>query len=140
MNKQMAVEQLDKLLSEAFTTVRDNYGMPNSREVAEYLIEHGIAVHYMKENSWCWRIDARPICTADDSTYDECCRSDWECENCKFHKCKFNKEDISICKGLYNHMFDDALYGISVFATLEEAEAKVEELQATWRLEEEINS
>ena len=125
MNKQESLKYLDELLSEAFIKVNDNYGMPNSHEVAEYLIERGISVHYMKESSPCWRIDIRPICTADDSTYDECYRSDWECENCKF-----NKEDISICKGMYNSMFDDALYGVSVFATHKEALQAVAKMRA----------
>lgn len=37
-------EQLKSILSQAFVNCNDNYGMPNSLEVAEYLIDHDIVV------------------------------------------------------------------------------------------------
>ena len=121
MNKQESKERLKELLSEAFTKVKDNYGMPNVEEVADYLLEHGVEIHYMKDMSKCWRIDDRDICT---------CPENMDCEDsmdCKF--CQFFKSELRLVEGIYWSSLDDVVFGKTVFATKEEAEAKLKELQ-----------
>lgn len=36
--------EIERILSQAFVHAHDNYGMPNSMEVAEYLVDHDIVV------------------------------------------------------------------------------------------------
>lgn len=120
MTKEEQLKQLDKLLSEAFTEVKDNYGMPNSHEVTKYLLEHGVEVHYMKDNSNCWKIDDISICT---------CPENMDCEDsvdCKY--CQFLKPDMRVIEGRYWSQLDDCMFGKTVFTTKEEAEAKLKEL------------
>ena len=112
MNKQELKERLKELLSEAFTEVSDNYGMPNAEEVADYLLEHGVEVHYMRAGSSCYQID----CCADPNDGEclfECCDKD-----CQYY-------DLHVVTQSYHPYFHDSEFGKTVFATKEEAEAKV---------------
>lgn len=129
------LKHLNKLLTEAFVAVKDNYGMPNSHEVAEYLLENGIDVHYMKDRAECYRIIPSYECT--DFNDNFCIGS---CDECRYGKRSFEVKKSFYSATNTNHC-DDYNFGKTVFATKEEAEAKAEEMQAAWRLkEEEINS
>ena len=109
------LEQLDKLLSEAFIEVKDNYGMPNSHEVAEYLLKQGVEVHHMRAGSSCYQIDC---CAAPDDgeCLFECCDKD-----CQYY-------DLHVVTQSYHPYFHDSDFGKTVFGTKEEAEAKLDEI------------
>lgn len=119
MNRQNSIEYLGKLLSEAFIKVNDNYGMPNSYEVAEYLIEHGVDIHYMKDRAKCYRIIPSYKCTDDKDNF--CIGS---CSECQYGERIFKIKESFYSATNTNHC-DDYNFGVSVFATKEEAEAKV---------------
>ena len=118
------LKRLDTLLSEAFIEVRDNYGMPNSREVAEYLLEHGVEVHCMKDTSRCYRLVPTSRCSADSEFAAYC---DLECDFCKYRV-----EDLKIQEGRYSahsSYCDDYNFGKTVFATEAEAEAQLQAIK-----------
>lgn len=115
------IDQLDKLLSEAFITVRDNYGMPNSREVAEYLLDNGVEIHYMKNRAKCYRIISSYECT--DLSNDFCIGS---CDECNYGKRIFKIKE-SFYSAIDTNYCDDN-FGETVFATKEEAETKLQEM------------
>ena len=111
------LKRLDTLLSDAFIAVRDNYGMPNSREVAEYLLKHGVEVHRMRAGSNCYMID----CCAAPSTADclsECC----DCKDCQYY-------NLHVVTMSYSPYFHDSEFGKTVFATKEEAEAELQAIK-----------
>lgn len=115
---------LDTLLSKAFIAVRDNYGMPNSREVAEYLLERGVEVHYMKDMSPCYRLVPTSRCSADSEFAAYC---DEECDFCKYRV-----DNLKIQRGRYSahsSYCDDYNFGKTVFATEAEAEAQLQAIK-----------
>ena len=92
----------------------------NLKGMADYLLDNGVEIHYMKDMSKCWRIDDRDICT---------CPENMDCEDsmdCKF--CQFLKSELRLVEGIYWSSLDDVVFGKTVFATKEEAEAKLKEL------------
>ena len=118
------LQRLDTLLSEAFIAVKDNYGMPNSREVAEYLLERGIEVHYMKDMSPCYRLVPTSSCNADSEFAAYC---DEECDFCKYRV-----DHLKIREGRYSahsSYCDDYNFGKTVFATEVEAEAQLQAIK-----------
>ena len=60
----MSKERLVELLDEAFIISDDNYGMPNTNQVADYLLANGVVVLpcngcALFEDNYCGRCGAR---------------------------------------------------------------------------------
>ena len=112
------IDRLIELLDNAFVKCDDNYGMPNSSQVADCLLENGVIV---------------PPCKVGDKVYvpsgDE--EFDWVDEyKVKYFYCSSKGIDrLYIECGTMGNNFRPKDFGKTVFLTREEAEKSLEEMK-----------
>lgn len=125
MKREESQKRLETLLNEALVENQPIVEFKDSlafditfklRDMTNFLLDNGISVHYMNEGDICYGID---VCSAPESF--DCSTDVIECAKCKYNE-PYVREEI------YIPYYSDAEFGKTIFATKEEAEAKLKEM------------
>lgn len=126
-NEKNLKDQLqDYLVSLLYNTGHLNYD--SSIEVANYLIAHGIVIHFLPENTKIYRIVNSNICDIEDYSGDYHCNS--FCDECAYCHTEYR-----ITEGRYSQLYDDMEYKRTVFKTFDEAQEALNLLYSNERKE-----
>ena len=118
-------ERLSQLLSEAFIKVRDNFGMPNSAEVADYLIAHGVTF-YKRDPDKLYQVVSTHVCDESDG---DCGRCGDDMRYLSATPCIHHKIIIAVKTVSFTSLEEPYTLSSDLFETREDIETEIRRIQ-----------